>query len=338
MYTFKPRIPGRRLDLEQAAVHREGIADRDVVQPAFDEFGVPLFEVTFVVFDLETTGGPPGAHSITEIGAVKVRGGKVIGEFATLVNPEAPIPPSITVLTGITNAMVLPAPKMNEVLPSFVEFIGHEPNTVLVAHNARFDVGHIRGAAAALELDFPTLQVADTVQLARRVITKEEVRNYKLSTLAAVVGAEVTPSHRALDDARATVDVLHAILSRLGALGVTHLEDLATVQNKVPAHRRMKAKLADGLPRTPGIYFSSDQAMKYSTSARRTISISACARTSRLPKIAVALAKWWISRYAWMPSQQLRNSKQISSKLGRLPSSNHRLTDGQRVRRGIGSI
>lgn len=254
MYTFKPRIPGRRLDLEQAAVHREGIADPDVVQPTFDELGVPLFEVTFVVFDLETTGGPPGAHSITEIGAVKVRGGEVIGEFATLVNPEAPIPPSITVLTGITNAMVLPAPKINEVLPSFVEFIGHEPNTVLVAHNARFDVGHIRGAAAALELDFPTLQVADTVLLARRVITKEEVRNYKLSTLAAFVGAEVTPSHRALDDARATVDVLHAILSRLGSLGVTHLEDLATVQNKVSAHRRTKAKLADGLPRTPGIY------------------------------------------------------------------------------------
>lgn len=254
MYTFKPKVRGKRLDLDQSATHFEGADEPFPVQPTFDELGVPLIDVTFVVFDLETTGGPPGAHSVTEIGAVKVRGGEVIGEFGTLVNPEAPIPPSITVLTGITNAMVLPAPKMNEVLPSFVEFIGHEPNTVLVAHNARFDVGHMRGAATALDLFFPKLPVADTVLLARRAFTKEEVRNYKLSTLAAFVGAEVTPTHRALDDARATVDVLHAVLARLGPLGVTHLEDLTTAQNKVPAHRRQKARLADGLPRTPGIY------------------------------------------------------------------------------------
>src|SRR5215203_4733616 len=93
-----------------------------VGQRSFDDLGTPLREATFCVLDLETTGGNRNDDTITEIGVVKVRGGECIGRFHTLVNPGRAIPPQITVLTGITAAMVGPAPRVEEVLPSFVEF------------------------------------------------------------------------------------------------------------------------------------------------------------------------------------------------------------------------
>lgn len=220
---------------------------------SFDDLGTPLSEVTFVVVDLETTGGRPGAEEITEIGAVKSRGGEIIGEFATLVNPNQPIPPSITVLTGITTAMVMDAPRIGRVLPAFLEFLGGN-DTVLVAHNARFDVGHLKAAAAAMDIPFPSLKVVDTVPLARRFISRDETPNYKLGTLAKAIGTQVTPTHRALDDAKATEELLQFILGRVGALGVSHLDDLSTLTDPVPAKRRRRASLANGLPRSPGVY------------------------------------------------------------------------------------
>jgi DNA polymerase-3 subunit epsilon len=221
------------------------------VQLTLDEVGTPLGHVTFVVVDLETTGGTPATSAITEIGAVKVRGGEVLGEFQTLVNPGGPVPAFISALTGITTSMVAGAPGIAEVLPSFLEFAR---GTVLVAHNAGFDVGFLKAAAAAHGYDWPGNQVVDTVALARRAVTRDEVPNHKLGTLAAFFRATVTPDHRALSDARATVDVLHALLGRLGPLGITHLEDLATATDPVPAARRRKRYLADGLPDAPGVY------------------------------------------------------------------------------------
>ena len=238
--------PGHRLELD----HYRG----PVGQLSFDDLGLPLENVTFVVVDLETTGGKPELHSITEFGAVKVRGGELVGEFATLVNPGVPIPPFITVLTGITTAMTIEAPDISAVMPAFLEFLGSDPNTVLVAHNARFDVGHLKAAAAGLELPWPRVKILDTVKLARRVFTRDEAPNVKLGTLARICNATTSPTHRALDDARATVDVLHTILGRLGPLGVTHLDDLVTASDPVPAARRRKSTLADGLPHTPGVY------------------------------------------------------------------------------------
>jgi len=221
------------------------------VQPTLEEIGTPLREVTFVVVDLETTGGTPATCAITEFGAVKVRGGEVLGEFQTLVNPGGPVPAFIATLTGITTSMVVDAPGIGEVLPSFMEFAR---GAVLVAHNARFDVGFLKAAAAELGHPWPAPVVLDTVALARRAVTRDEVPNHKLSTLAAFFGATVTPNHRALADARATVDVLHALLARLAPLGITHLEDLATATDAVPEARRRKRHLADGLPDAPGVY------------------------------------------------------------------------------------
>jgi DNA polymerase-3 subunit epsilon len=225
------------------------------VQGTLDELGTPLAEVTFVVVDLETTGGSPvGAH-ITEIGAVKVRGGEVIGEFQTLVNPGEPIPAFISVLTGITNQMVSQSPRVESALPAFLEFARH---SVLVAHNAPFDISFLKAAAALTGHSWPSFRVVDTAHLARQLITKDEAPNRKLGTLARLFGAATTPDHRALHDARATVDVLHGLLSRVGSLGVLTLEELSTFSSRVTSAQRRKRHLADGLPCAPGVYLFKD--------------------------------------------------------------------------------
>ena len=178
---------------------------RHGIQGSFEDLGTPLADVTFVVFDLETTGTSSADSEITEFGAVKVRGGEVVGEFQTLVRPAAGIPPYIQVLTGITTAMVSAAPSIEQVLPNFLEFVG---DAVLVAHNARFDTGFVRRACERTGRPAPGNPVLDTVHLARQLLPRPEVPNHKLSTLAAYFRAETTPSHRALDDARATVDAV----------------------------------------------------------------------------------------------------------------------------------
>ena len=226
-------------------------------EPVQDVLGVgtDLREVTFVVVDLETTGGSPRDCGITEIGAVKVRAGEVIGELQTFVDPGEPIPPFIQSLTGITDAMVRDAPGVTAAVASFLEFAR---GAVLVAHNARFDIGFLKAACAAGGLAWPGPQVLDTVHLARQVMRRDEVRNHKLATLARAVGASTEPDHRALHDARATVDVLHGLIGRLGSLGVTTLEELASYTSRVTPEQRRKRHLADGLPSTPGVYVFKD--------------------------------------------------------------------------------
>ena len=224
-------------------------------QLAFDELGEPLRTTTFVVVDLETTGGAAGSDAITEVGAVKVRAGEVHGEFQTLVNPERGIDPYVSVLTGITDAMVAPAPTIGGVLPQFLEFAR---GTVLVAHNAPFDIGFLKAACARLGTPWPGFAVVDTAVLARRVLTRDEVPNCKLGTLAGFFRAGTTPDHRALHDARATVDVLHGLIERLGAVGVHSLPELRSFTAQVTDAQRRKRHLADGLPTGPGVYIFRD--------------------------------------------------------------------------------
>lgn len=229
-------------------------------QRSFDELGRPLRDVTFCVVDLETTGASIAEGAmITEIGAVKVRGGEVLGEFQTLVNPDTSIPAFIAVLTGITNGMVADAPPVTSALPAFLEFAA---GSVLVAHNARFDVGFLRHFAHQQDLPWPDFEVLDTVKLARRVVTRDEAPNHKLSSLARVFRSGTTPNHRALADARATVDVLHGMMERLGGLGVHTLEELQTYSSKVASAQRRKRHLADRLPHAPGVYLFRDDSSR----------------------------------------------------------------------------
>ncbi len=225
------------------------------IQIGIDDLGQALSASTFVVVDLETTGGAPVDAGITEIGAVKIRGGEVIGEFQTLVNPGVSIPPFITALTGISDSTVAGAPALAGVFPSFLEFIA---GATLVAHNAAYDVGFLKGAAAVLQQDWPEPRVVDTVRMARAALPSGEVPNRKLQTLANHFDAPVPPTHRALDDAKATVHVFHCLLERLASAGVVRLEDLLQLGPRIAARRGAKRALADGLPHTIGVYVFED--------------------------------------------------------------------------------
>lgn len=228
------------------------------VQTSISDLGTPLSATTFVVLDLETTGTSATNARVTEVGAVRVRGGEVLGEYASLVDPRMLIPATITLLTGITQSMVATAPPMEEVLPEVLAFLDAEPDTVLVAHNAAFDTGFLKAACERHGREWPGYPVVDTLRLARAILPRGETRNHKLGTLASFFGVPVTPNHRALDDARATVGVLHGLIERLGPMGVSSLEELRSVSKPPSRAQQAKRHLAEGLPEAPGVYVFTD--------------------------------------------------------------------------------
>jgi DNA polymerase-3 subunit epsilon len=220
------------------------------VRARFDPPETPLSQVTFVVLDLETTGAVPGENAITEIGAVKYLGGERLGVFDTLVNPGAPVPSFITMLTGITDRMLRPAPRLAAVLPALLEFIG---NAVIVGHNVRFDVSFLDGALTARGEAGLDHHRVDTLAIARRLL-RDEIADHKLATLAHHLQASVVPCHRALADAQATADVLHALLERAGSLGVLGLDDLLALPSMHPHPTANKLRLTARIPRRAGVY------------------------------------------------------------------------------------
>ncbi len=168
---------------------------------------------SFVVFDIETTGLNKYKEEITEIGAVKIVNGEIVDTWSSLINPGIPIPPENTELTGITDEMVEDAPKLDEVFSDFLSFC---EGSVLVAHNASFDIGFIRVACEKREIayNFPHM---DTLTLARCLYP--ELPNHKLNTLTKHLNVVLTNHHRAVDDATATADVFIKMLSLIDELG-----------------------------------------------------------------------------------------------------------------------
>jgi DNA polymerase III subunit epsilon len=219
-------------------------------QRSFDELGTPLHDVTFCVIDLETTGGNRNEDMITEIGAVKVCGGAQVATFQTLVNPGRAIPPQITVLTGLTDVLVAGAPRIEAVLGSLIDFVG---DAVIVGHNVGFDIGFLRAACRRAERPPLSGTVVDTVALARRLV-RDEVPDCRLGTLASRLRLEHRPSHRALDDALATADLLHLLLERAAGLGVLGLDDLVMLSKLAGHPQAAKLKMTADLPRSPGVY------------------------------------------------------------------------------------
>ena len=186
-----------------------------------------LAEVTFIVLDLETTGASPTTGcAITEIGAIAIRGGEILEEFSSFVNPQVALPEYIVNLTGITDEMLIDAPLINEVFPDFIEFIDRHEHVHLVAHNAPFDIGFLKAAATQLSHIWPKYEVIDTVKLARRVIERSEIENYKLGTLSQFFNTKALPNHRALDDVKTTVEVLHRLIERLAGYEVFTIAQL----------------------------------------------------------------------------------------------------------------
>ena len=210
----------------------------------------PLVETTFVVLDLETTGLSPDRDRITEVGAVRARGGEVIAELRTFVHPGVPIPAAVTAITGITDADVAGAPDVATVLPTVVDFLG---GAVFVAHNARFDLGFLRAAAARLGLPPLRPRVIDTAVLARRLV-RDEVRDMRLGTLARHFRVPDAPDHRALHDARATLHVLHALIERASAYGATSIEDLEQLCGPTGDRSHRRIGLIADAPSAPGVY------------------------------------------------------------------------------------
>jgi len=211
---------------------------------------IPLIETTFVVLDLETTGLSAERDRITEVGAVRARGGEVLAELRTFVHPGVPIPAAVTAITGITDLDVSEAPPLDTVLPTVLDFLG---DSVFVAHNARFDLSFLRAAAARLGLPPPRPRVIDTAVLARRLI-RDEVRDVRLGTLARHLRVPDSPDHRALNDARATLHVLHALIERAAAYGATSIEDLQLLCGPTGDRSHRRISLIADAPSAPGVY------------------------------------------------------------------------------------
>ncbi len=219
-------------------------------QRSLDELGTPLADVTFCVLDIETTGSDRVEDMITEIGATKLRGGECLGTFATLVNPGRAITPTVTVLTGITDAMVAAAPRIESVLPTFLEFVG---DAVIVGHNVGFDMAFLNRALGREGYERFANVVVDTLPIARRLV-RDEVPDCRLGTLAHRFRLVHRPTHRAFDDAMATAELLHVLLERAAGLGVLGLDDLVGLPRMSAHPQAAKLRLTQQLPRSPGVY------------------------------------------------------------------------------------
>ena len=194
-------------------------------------------DTTYCVLDLETTGFSPRLEKITEIGVMKYQDGKVIDKFSCFVNPEKSIPPRVVEVTGITDDMVRNAETIDKVFPKLLEFI---KDSVLVAHNAEFDVGFLRHVAKELgyEFDFTYL---DTLSLAYELFP--EYKTYKLGRIAKNLGIKVDVAHRALDDVDTTVKVFKVMLDMLKERGVNTLEDIEIYASDETAKKEAFKKL-----------------------------------------------------------------------------------------------
>ena len=234
-----------------------GPAARWESQRTFDELGRPLRDVTFCVVDLETTGGSAaGGSMITEIGAVKVRGGEVLGEFQTLVNPHQAIPPFIAVLTGITDSHGRGRADHRPGAPRL-------PRVRAGLRPGRAQRAVRRGLPQALRAR-PGSALAALRGARHRVPgppSGHPRRDAELQAELARPGSSAPRRHPTTArsrDARATVDVLHGLIERLGNLGVQTLEELQTYTSRVTPAQRRKRHLAEHLPHAPGVYLFRD--------------------------------------------------------------------------------
>ncbi len=177
-------------------------------------------DTTYCVLDLETTGLSFRTEKITEIGVMKIQGGKVLDSFSCFVNPEKPIPQKVVEVTNITDDMVRNAETIEQVFPKLLDFIG---DSVLVAHNADFDIGFLKYNATQLGYTLDNTYI-DTLRLAKDLFP--DFKKYKLGMIAEKLGIEVEVAHRALDDVDTTVKVFHVMLDMLKEKGATTVEDM----------------------------------------------------------------------------------------------------------------
>jgi DNA polymerase III subunit epsilon len=209
-----------------------------------------LEEATFVVVDLETTGLRPDSSGICEIGAVRVRGFEVEAEFETLVNPGLPIAPGAAAVTGLRDYELRGAPRPAEAVQRFLEFAG---DAVLVAHNARFDLAFLDRETERLTGSRIAAPVVDTVLLARKLLAGR-VAGFSLGQLSWFLATDERPCHRALPDARATAELLLALIGLAQERGARTVADLGALAATRSRRLLDKRHLVFGAPARPGVY------------------------------------------------------------------------------------
>lgn len=198
-------------------------------------------DTTYCVLDLETTGFSAVTEKITEVGIMKVKNGEVIDEFSTFVNPEKHIPERVTEVTNITDEMVANAETIEKVFPKILEFLGDDKETVIVAHNASFDVGFLKQNAKSLGYKFDYTYL-DTLSLAKDLFP--DYKKYKLGKIAENLGIKVEVAHRALDDVDTTVKVFNVMTKMLKEKGAETIEDIdrvaASEESKKEEYKKLK--------------------------------------------------------------------------------------------------
>lgn len=182
--------------------------------------GQVLDDATYCVLDLETTGISITTEKITEVGIMKVKNGEVIDEFEIFVNPEKPIPQRVVEVTNITDEMVKDAETIDKVFPKILEFVG---DSIIVAHNASFDVGFLKHNAKLLGYEFNNTYI-DTLPLAKDLFP--DLKKYKLGKIADSLGIEVDVAHRALADVDTTVKVFNVMLKKLKDKGINTVDEI----------------------------------------------------------------------------------------------------------------
>ena len=194
-------------------------------------------DTTYCVLDLETTGFSAVTEKITEIGIMKLKNGEVIDKFSCFVNPEKHIPQRVSEVTNITDEMVQNAETIDKVFPKMLEFLG---DSVIVAHNAGFDVGFLKQNAKNLGYDFEYTYL-DTLSLAKDLFP--EYKKYKLGKIAENLGIKVEVAHRALDDVDTTVKVFNVMLDMLKKRGAKKIVDIDKVSITEEAKKEEYKKL-----------------------------------------------------------------------------------------------
>ena len=177
-------------------------------------------DTTYCVLDLETTGLSFRTEKITEVGIMKIKNGEVLDEFSCFVNPEKPIPQRVVEVTNITDDMVKDAETIDKVFPKILEFVG---DSVLVAHNADFDIGFLKYNAKQLGYSLENTYI-DTLRLSKDLFP--DFKKYKLGIIAENLGIKVEVAHRALDDVDTTVKVFNVMINMLKEKGAKKIEDI----------------------------------------------------------------------------------------------------------------
>ncbi len=212
----------------------------DNTRSVYNGKGQDIENATYCVLDLETTGFSATNEKITEIGVMKVRNGEVIDEFSTFVNPEKHIPERVTEVTNITDEMVADSETIEKIFPKLLEFLGDDKETVIVAHNANFDVGFLKQNAKVLGYKFDYTYL-DTLSLAKDLFP--DYKKYKLGKIAENLGIKVEVAHRALDDVDTTVKVFKVMMDMLKKKGAKHIEDIDDVAASEEAKKEEYKKL-----------------------------------------------------------------------------------------------